>query len=182
MPLPMTRYCALLRSVNLGPSRRLKMDALRAAASSVLAADVSSVAHTGNLVFDSRAQPAELERRLEAAIERDFGFTSLVFVRSAAHMAALVEHNPFPDQARDDPAHLVAMLMRQAVPAERLAALQASIPGREQASARGSDLYLCYPDGIGTSKFASGVIERRLGQPGTVRNWNTVLKVAAALG
>jgi uncharacterized protein (DUF1697 family) len=157
------------------------MDALRATAQAVLAADVSSIAHTVNLVFDSTADAAELETRLEAAVRADFGFTTLVFVRSAAHMAALVAHNPFPDQARDDPAHLVAMVMRQAPTPEQLAHLRAAIVGPEEVAARGSDLYARYPVNIGQSKLTSSLIERRLASPGTARNWNTVLKVVDAL-
>lgn len=177
----MTRHAALLRSVNLGPTRRLKMDALRGIASAVTASDVSTVAHTGNLIFDSAAKAEELETRLEAAIESAFGFKTLVFVRSAAHMAALVEANPFPDQARDDPAHLVAMVMRTAPTPDQLAAARAAIVGPEEIEATGSDVYIRYPVNIGQSKFTSSVIERKLGASGTARNWNTVLKVVAAL-
>jgi uncharacterized protein (DUF1697 family) len=38
-----------------------------------------------------------------------------------------------------------------------------------------------YPDGIGTSKLTNAIIERKLGMNGTARNWNTVLKLAAAV-
>jgi len=178
----MTRYCALLRSVNLGPTRRLKMDELRATASAVVAADVASVVQTGNLIFDSQADAAELETRLEAAIAATFTLKTLVFVRSAAHMAALVQHNPFPQQAIDDPAHLVAMTMRKPVTEEALAAIRAANPGPEQLVARGTDLYINYPVDIGHSKLNNLLTEKRLGSLGTARNWNTVLKVVGALG
>ena len=177
----MTRYTALLRSVNLGPTRRLKMDELRACAQSVVAADVASIVQTGNLIFESTASPEELESRLEAAIEATFTLKTLVFVRSAAHMAALVAHNPFPQQAIDDPAHLVAMTMRKPVSEAALDAVRAANTGPEQLVARGTDLYVSYPVDIGHSKLNGLLTEKRLGSLGTARNWNTVLKVAAAL-
>jgi uncharacterized protein (DUF1697 family) len=177
----MTTFVALLRSVNLGPTRRLKMADLRAAASGVLAADVASIAHTGNLVFGSAARPAELETRLEAAVQAAFDFPVQVFVRSAAEFRALAKANPFPDEARADPAHLVAMVMRSAPAADAVEALRAAIAGRERIEVRGSTVYAWYPDGIGTSKLTSGLIERRLGASGTARNWNTVLKIVEAL-
>ncbi|MDB5452474.1 MAG: hypothetical protein JWO33_1052, partial [Caulobacteraceae bacterium] len=37
------------------------------------------------------------------------------------------------------------------------------------------------PVDIGHSKLTSSLIERRLALAGTARNWNTVLKIAAAL-
>jgi len=147
----------------------------------VVAADVASIVQTGNLVFDSAASPEELETRLEAAIEAAFTLKTLVFVRSAAHMAALVQHNPFPQAAIDDPAHLVAMTMRKPVTEESLAAIRAANPGPEQLVARGTDLYVWYPVDIGHSKLNNLLSEKRLGSLGTARNWNTVLKVAQAL-
>ena len=46
--------------------------------------------------------------------------------------------------------------------------------------ANGRELYIVYPDGIGRSKLTNQLIERMLGTRGTARNWNTVLKLAAA--
>ena len=42
-------------------------------------------------------------------------------------------------------------------------------------------LYIFFPAGAGTSKLANAVIERRLKVRGTMRNWNTVGKLLAAL-
>ncbi len=72
------------------------------------------------------------------------------------------------------------MTFKSAPKAEDVAALQAAIAGRETVTAAGKQLYLVYPDGIGTSKLTNAVIERKLGLTGTARNWNTVLKLAAA--
>ena len=67
-----------------------------------------------------------------------------------------------------------------AYPSKDVAALQAAVTGRETVEANGKQAYFVYPDGIGTSKLTNAVIERKLGQSGTARNWNTVLKLAAA--
>ena len=176
----MSRFVALLRSVNLGPNR-LKMADLRAAFEAAGFADPRTIVQTGNVIFESDKSPDALEPQLEEALHARFGYGTKVFVRSAAHIRALVAANPFPDMARDDPAHLVAMVMRQAPTPEQLAALKASIVGPEEAAARGSDVYLRYPDNIGESKLTSAVIERRLGCAGTARNWNTVRKIVEAL-
>ncbi len=60
--------------------------------------------------------------------------------------------------------------------------LNAAIVGPEQVAANGRELYITYPDGIGTSKLSTNLIEKALGKHrGTGRNWNTVLKIAEAL-
>ena len=176
----MTAYVALLRSVNLGPNR-LKMADLREAFEKAGFKDPRTIVQTGNVLFDSGEAAAALEPKLEAMLHARFGYGTKVFVRSAAHMRALAQANPFPDMARNDPAHLVAMVMREAPTGEQVAALRAAIVGPEEVEAIGSDVYLRYPDNIGDSKLTSAVIERRLGSAGTARNWNTVMKVVAAL-
>jgi uncharacterized protein (DUF1697 family) len=176
----MTAFVALLRSVNLAKTSRMTMADLRAAVDGLQLRAARTIAHTGNILFEADAAIPALEKGIHDAITKAFGFNTEVFVRDAAGFRALVEHNPFPEHAKADPAHLVAMVMRKAPPAEAVAAARAAIVGREEIAAVGADVYLWYPDGIGTSKFSGGLIERRLGQLGTTRNWNTVLKIAAA--
>jgi uncharacterized protein (DUF1697 family) len=57
--------------------------------------------------------------------------------------------------------------------------LAAAIQGPETVRAKGRQLYIVYPAGIGRSKLTNALIERHLGTRGTGRNWNTVLKLAA---
>jgi hypothetical protein len=66
----------MLRGVNLGPNRRIKMDDLRAVYESLGLRDVRTYVQSGNVVFKTRrVVPAG---RLEDAIEKRFGFS---FVR-----------------------------------------------------------------------------------------------------
>jgi uncharacterized protein (DUF1697 family) len=174
------QFVALLRSVNLARTSRMTMADLRAAVAGLDLRNVRTLAHTGNILFEANAAVPSLERDIHAAIGRAFGFDTEVFVRDAAGFAALIANNPFPEHAKADPAHLLAMVMRQAPGGEAIAAARAAIVGREEIAAVGPDVYVWYPDAIGPSKFTGALIERRLGALGTTRNWNTVLKIAAA--
>ncbi len=104
-----------------------------------------------------------------------------MLVRTAAEWSALVAANPFPEVAADDPGHLVAMPLKGKPAAAAVAALEQAIKGRERIAAADRQLYIHYLDGIGRSKLTNALIERHLGLRGTGRNWNTVLKLAAAL-
>jgi uncharacterized protein (DUF1697 family) len=73
------------------------------------------------------------------------------------------------------------MCLKASPPADRVAALQAAIRGREVVRAAGRHAYIVYPDGIGTSRLTVALIERKLGTRGTGRNWNTVLRLADVL-
>jgi uncharacterized protein (DUF1697 family) len=119
-----------------------------------------------------------LERLLEREVNKRLALQTDFFVRNADEWTAVVSHNPFRDEARRDPAHLVVVFLKDAPDANQVNALGAAITGRERVGAHGKQAYIVYPDGIGRSRVTSGLIERKLTTRGTGRNWNTVLKIA----
>ena len=140
--------------------------------------DVRSLLQSGNVVLGSRARTgAELERFLEAESVKRFGIEVDFFVRAPEEWKSMIRQNPFRKEAELDPARLVVMLLKSPPRPEDVAALQASISGKEIVRAKGRHLYAFYPDGQGRSRLTNAVIERKLGRC-TGRNWNTVLKLA----
>jgi uncharacterized protein (DUF1697 family) len=71
------------------------------------------------------------------------------------------------------------MFLKAAPDVKNVKALQAAITGPEIVRAEGKQAYIVYPSGIGRSRLASTLIEKKLGARGTGRNWNTILKLAA---
>ncbi len=135
---------------------------------------------SGNAVFESKRSAAALEPLLEKAAKERFALETSVFLRTAAEWDELLAANPFPHEAKDDSAHLVAMPLRTAPTKAHVEALRAAIKGRERVEAKGRTAYFVYPDGIGPSKLTIRVIESKLETTGTARNWNTVRKLAEA--
>ncbi|MEP6686797.1 MAG: DUF1697 domain-containing protein [Gemmatimonadales bacterium] len=179
----MTTHIALLRAVNLGAHNAVAMAELRGFLAGLGLLEPATILQSGNAVFRSDKQtPAALERLLETEATRTLGLTTAFFVRSAKEWREIVAANPFPDEARRDPSHLVLLCLKAAPASAAVAGLQASIAGREVVRAVGRAAYVVYPDGIGRSKLTIRVIEKKLGTAGTGRNWNTVLKLAALTG
>jgi uncharacterized protein (DUF1697 family) len=176
----MTNYIALLRAVNVGGKTKIGMADLRTLLAGLGLAEPRSLLQSGNLLFRSEGRAAaELENLLSAETEKRLGLKTDFFVRTAAEWDAVVAGNPFPGEAKSDPGHLVVMALKAAPDAAAVAALQASIVGRETVRAVGRQAYLVYPDGIGESKLTIQRIEKQLGTRGTGRNWNTTLKLQA---
>jgi uncharacterized protein (DUF1697 family) len=171
---------ALLRSINVGGGGRLVMADLRATAGRLGLTEGRTIVQTGNLVLPADGRTAEaLESDLERALADDLGMKNDVMVREAAEWAAIVASNPFPEAAAVRPARLVLMALKRPPGPGALADL--AHPGPERIAAGERHLYIDYLEGIGTSRLTGAWIERRLGMRGTARNWNTVLKIAAAL-
>jgi uncharacterized protein (DUF1697 family) len=178
----MSMHVALLRAVNVAGRRPVAMGALRDMCGTLGLTDVRSLLQSGNLIFRSDRSPSQLEALLSREMERCLGVSTEVFVRTGAEWKRLVAGNPFPEAAENDPGHLLLMPLRAAPSAAAVAALRAAIVGREVAEVAGRAAYFVYPDGVGRSRLTIALIEKKLGVSGTGRNWNTVLKLAEAVG
>ncbi|MCI4365105.1 MAG: DUF1697 domain-containing protein [Thermoplasmata archaeon] len=176
----MPSYVALLRAVNLVAYQRVAMPALRALVERMGFTEVRTLLASGNLVFRGSAPSGEaLEPRLEKEIGRGLGVTTEVMVRSAAEWVEVVRKNPFPKEARDDPARLQVVFLKGNPAPSAWKALDGAIRGPEVVRSGGRHAYITYPTGMGTSRLTMSVIEGRLGTRGTARNWNTVTKLLA---
>jgi uncharacterized protein (DUF1697 family) len=176
----MTSYVALLRAVNVA-GKSLAMSALRDYAAALGLADPRTLLQSGNLIFRSTGKrPAELEMLLEREAEKRLGVTTDFVVRSSKELTSIIANNPFPAAARRDPARLLVIFLRDEPPADAIAALRKGIVGPESIAGDARQLYIVYPDGIGRSKLTTSLIEKRIATRGTGRNWNTLVKLAAA--
>ena len=176
----MTTHVALLRAVNVAGKNMVAMADLRGMLEELGLTDVKSLLQSGNLIFRSdRLAGSALESRLEAETAKRLKVSCDYFVRTAEEWAKVVAQNPFPDEAQRDPGHLVVMFLKTSASPKAIKTLEAAIQGPESVHARGKQLYVVYPAGIGRSKLTTALIEQKLGTRGTGRNWNTVLKLAA---
>lgn len=173
-------HIALLRGINVGGRNRVAMSDLRNLLTKLGIRRAQSLLQSGNVVFESeRRTVAELERLLELQTEKHLNVRADYMVRTAKEWKEIVECNPFPGEARDDPSHLIVMFLKKPPTAEDVKALRAAIRGPEMVRADGRQAYITYPAGIGRSKLTPALIESKLGCRGTGRNWNTVLKLLA---
>jgi len=175
-------YIALLRAVNVGGHKPLLMADLRNLLTELGLIGVRSVLQTGNLVFRSPARTgAELESFLEEEAAKNLDLRTDFLVRNEKEWKGIIANNPFQEEARRDASHLVVMFLKQEPTTDAGKALQGSITGPERVKVDGNQAYIVYPAGIGRSRLTNALAEKRLGTRGTSRNWNTVLKLDAAI-
>lgn len=173
-------YIALLRAINVGGHQPVSMSSLRDLMAALSFENPRTLLQSGNLLFEAERQSTErLERLLEAEAAKRFGVQTDFFVRTAREWSELVAGNPFPAEAKRDPARLVLMVLRDAPNAAAVKALGEANAGPESFQVMGKAAYIIYPNGQGRSRFTAGFIEKKLGTRGTARNWNTVMKLAA---
>jgi uncharacterized protein (DUF1697 family) len=177
----MSLHVALLRGVNVGGNKGVPMAALKSLAGRLSLGNPRTLLQSGNLVFAGEGKTTdELEAVLEAGIKAEIGVETAVCVRTAHAWDALVQANPFPQAARDDPSHLLLTAFKAAPKANGAQTLAKVYQGPEQVAVALDHAWIFYPEGMGRSKLTPALLGKHLGQ-GTARNWNTVLKLQAML-
>ena len=171
----MPTVVGLLRGVNVG-GRTLPMAELRELVQSLGFDDVRTYIQSGNVLFSAARSPKPAV--LEEAIEQRFGLAVDVMLRSPAELRRAIERNPFPDAERS---RLHVGFMAKKPPAKDVAALDEDAFAPERFAIVGAELYLHLPNGMGRTKLPDYVL-RRIKVPTTLRNWNTVTKLAELSG
>jgi len=171
-------YLAFLRGINVGGNNKVPMADLREMLTALGYKKAKTLLQSGNAVFAAPKQDLlKLEKKLEGATKDKFGVQVDYMVRDATVLDRVIKENPFPQMAKEDPSHLLVTFLKDTPRQTAGADLQAAIKGNEVVRVMGDIAYITFPDGIGTSKVTSSVIDKNLGTRGTARNWNTILKL-----
>jgi uncharacterized protein (DUF1697 family) len=167
----------MLRGVNLG-KRRMKMDALRALYESLGLRDVQTLVQSGNVVFRSEHKNlAALSKKIETAIQREFGFYSDVILRSAAELRDTIGRNPFEKRSGIEPNKFLVWFLVSDPGQEIRKQVHAIKTEPEELRIDGREVYIYFPNGMARPKMKWAAIEKILAVRGTGRNWNTVRKL-----
>jgi len=169
---------ALLRGVNVGKAKRIAMADLRSVIESLGHTRVRTVLNSGNVVFDaSRANAGKLSQAIDAAIEKQFGFTARVSVITAQELDAIIGKNPLSRAAKEPARFLIAIAATDAAMA-KAKPLAAQRWAPEALAIEGRVAYLYCANGLIESKVWKA-IERATDGGATARNWATMLKLQA---
>jgi uncharacterized protein (DUF1697 family) len=171
----MTRYVALLRAINVG-GHTVKMAALRELFSSLDFDAVETFIASGNVLFTSPGEPAELEPLIEAALETALGFEAATFLRMLPEVDSVVR------AAETLTAPTLSVAFTRQLPGtaaqERLMALRSPY---DDFLVCGRDIFWLCQGRMSDSKVSGALLERAFGGPLTLRNITTVRALAARL-
>lgn len=131
--------------------------------------EVTTYIASGNVLLRSDDPAEQLARRLERAIDGEFGFHVAVVVLTAAELSSVVAGNPFANADRDALQVAFAADPFSKADAGRLRKLD--LPP-EQLVVRERQLYLHMPSRH--VRRLPAAIDRIVGKQITVRNWRTV--------
>jgi uncharacterized protein (DUF1697 family) len=168
-------YVALLRGINIGPHKRMKMENLRASCEVLGFNNVQTYIQSGNLVCEAGKLSSDAAaKKIEAQIEKDFGFSVDVIARTGEEMKQIVTGNPLLKEPGVDAAKLHVVFLSTAPSADAIKKLEAIVKAPDEVRCTGKEIFFYFPNGVSGSTIWKHNLDRVLGISGTMRNWRTV--------
>ena len=173
----MSRVAALLRGVNLGGRARVPMAELKAALEEAGLEEVATYVQSGNVVFAAGPKGRDDARVVADVISEHFGLDITVITRTARQLAAISGGHPL-GTSKATPVQLHVVFLEGRPKAAAAADLEPDRFPPDRFEVAGQEIYVEFPNGQGRSKLGLGYFEKTLGIRGTMRNWNTVTRLA----
>jgi uncharacterized protein (DUF1697 family) len=165
----------MLRGINVGAHKRIKMDKLRQSFEALRFEQVKTFIQSGNVVFKTgKLSTTTLSKRIEERILDDFGFAVSVITRTVDEMIGTIANNPFVKDRSIDQEKLHVMFLSAVPTPAALKTLDALTAAPDQFRCLGKDIYLYLPNGTVESKLMKSPLGRVLSVATTTRNWKTV--------
>lgn len=172
---------ALLRGINVGGHKTIKMADLVKAFEGLGLAKVRSLLASGNVVFETAPEePRALRGRLEGHLAERFGHPVGVVLRFLEQVRALAKADPFHGiELTPDLRFYVTFLPDPAAKKLKVSSALAGENFQIAATTRGEICSVARVLPNGRLGNEMNLIEKEFGKDVTTRNWNTVLRIAA---
>ena len=170
---------AFLRAINVGQTNRCQPAAI---AKQLARFDVVNLGAAGTFVVRREVS----ESTLRKAIAEKLGFKCEIMICPATDIIKLVAKDPFAEQPSDpDLTHFVSVLHKSLNPSQVTPHSSLCLPSNDDWLLKIIAIQHRFVLGIYRRHTKAirylGKMEKILGVPGTVRNWNTIEKVAKVL-
>jgi uncharacterized protein (DUF1697 family) len=173
-------YVALLRGINVGGHRPVKMSDLRTTLEKAGCTNVATYIQSGNVVFaHEEKSEGTLLPIIEAAIAKQAGFEVDVILRTRSELAKVVTNNPFK---KAQPEQLYVFFMAKKPARDALATFDAKPFEPERFAIVGRELYVLVPNGLGRSQLVGKLVRKSPVKEATARNWRTIQTLISMTG
>ena len=174
----MAIYVSLLRGINVGGHKRIKMDKLRQSFEALGFEQVKTFIQSGNVVFKAgKLSTSALSKRIETGLLSDFGFPVSVVSRTFGELREAIENNPFVNERGVNQEKLHIMFLSDAPAPDALKKLAELTLAPDRSQCCGKEIYLYLPNGASESALMKRPLDRLLSVITTTRNWRTVNSV-----
>lgn len=174
-------YIVFLRGINVGGKAKVSMSVLKDALLKDKFSSVKTRLNSGNVIVKCNFDYAEVNSKMSDIIKHNFNLDINLMIYTIDSLKAIIEADPF-DAKYDDLSKKCIGFTGGNQYEKTLDKLTTEnnkwFDGFDELiCSHHNQLYLYYVNGQGRSKLTAAVMEKKIGHPITVRNWNTIQKV-----
>jgi uncharacterized protein (DUF1697 family) len=179
----MKRYIALLRAINVGRGRSVKMESLRKLFESLGFSKVATFIASGNVVFEATTVNVELlEKQIEKKLRAVFGYEVAVFIRTKAALAKIAKYKPFPQSKVETGTEFNIIFLADTLDEKFTRTVRALQTDTDEFQVHGREIYWLRRRKKGGSIFSTVPLEKALGREFTIRGAATIKRMNLTFG
>lgn len=173
----MTLYIALLRGINVGGHKVIKMADLKRVFESIGLKQVKTYIQSGNIVFESEEGINFLKDRIQSELKKEFDFDVPVMLRTHDEFINIIKQCPYEVHSLLEGESVHIAFLANELSEEESSQLLTFKSELEDCYIDEKVAYLFFKNSIRNSKLMNQF--QKLHTPATVRNWRTVNKLKA---
>jgi len=168
----MNTYISMLRGINVSGQKKIRMADLKNMYETLRFGNVQTYVQSGNVIFDSDEQDfVELRKNIEAQIEKTFGFSVPVLLRTADDFKRVIENHPFKNE---EAIRVLVTFLYTQPEQSKFEELKQYKDKVDQFAIGEQEIFLFCPGGYGRTKLSNAFFEKKLDVVATTRNWKSV--------
>lgn len=169
----MKTHIALLRGINVGGHKKLKMADLKLMMEDLGFQNVITYIQSGNVVFSAKEEKG-LSKKISNEIKEKYGWEVPVLVKTANAIAKILKDCPF-EEAKKTEAYF--MLLASQPETKLMEAVREISYPNEEFVMTPECVYIFYSKGHGNEKLNNNFFEKKLKVAATTRNYRTLVKL-----
>jgi uncharacterized protein (DUF1697 family) len=171
----MKTYIVLLRGVMPTGKNKVPMAQLREVLTRAGFENVRTYIQSGNALVDTDLSAKDVETHVHDLIRQHIGADLVVIVRTATQLKKTLDENPF--KSGHDISRVFFVLFEESPSAKKVEELLAYDYLPEKLVITRKAAYMYIPGTYGRGTLSGGFLEKKLGSPATMRNYNTISKL-----
>ena len=173
----METYISILRGINVGGHKLIKMQALTKLYEDLGFKNVKTYIQSGNVVFQTKQTDSTLlEEMISKKMTEIFTFEVPIIVKLQKEIAKIHKNNPFIIEKHYDINLLHVTFLSQKPKQAEIAKITGDF-GNDEYIISDKAIYLYCPNGYGNTKLTNTFFENKLKVSATTRNWKTTTEL-----
>ncbi len=170
----MQTYISLLRGINVSGSKKIKMVELKALYEKLKFKEVHTFIQSGNVIFKSTKLETAIIQSIYDGLKKEWNYDVTIIIKTPNQLRKILDGNPFLENRAEDIKKLYVTFLEEAPPRKLINEIKDFKPNNEEFVFKGKEIFIFYPENMGTSKIQNNYFERKLNVGATTRNWNSL--------